>query len=252
MADAKRDVLGYRRKFGVMAPSTNTIVQPDFDDFRPKGVTNHYSRIFTPNTNALSNDTFKAGIDTIGSNVTEAIRGVMTSEPDYLVMGISALSFFGGKAGADAFARRITEATGLGLTIGSHAMAAALEAYGGIRRIAVLTPYWPVMNTEVKRYFGDVGYTVVRDIALQCRSWTGIAEVTSGECRTALRNLDGDDVDAIVQVGTNLSMVRLAAAAELWLGKPVIAINTATYWHALRASGIKDQAAGFGRLLAEF
>ncbi len=59
-------------------------------------------------------------------------------------------------------------------------------------------------------------------------------------------------MDAIVQVGTNLSMVRLAAAAEMWLGKPVIAINTATYWHALRANGITDRMEGFGRLLAEF
>jgi len=56
-------------------------------------------------------------------------------------------------------------------------------------------------------------------------------------------------VDAIVQVGTNLSMIRLAAAAELFLGKPVIAINTATYWHALRAQGITDKVAGFGNLM---
>jgi len=55
-----------------------------------------------------------------------------------------------------------------------------------------------------------------------------------------------------VQVGTNLSMVRLAAAAELWLGKPVIAINTATYWHALRQNQIADKIAGLGRLLEEF
>jgi maleate isomerase len=245
------DVLGWRRKFGVMAPSTNTIVQPDFDDMRPVGVTNHYSRIFTPNTNALSNDTFQAGIDTIGSNVMDAIKSVMTCEPDYLVMGISALSFFGGVKGADAFAKRIIGETGLGLTIGSHATAAAIEALGGIKRIAVLTPYWPVMNLEVKRYFGDVGLTVVRDIALQCTSWTGIAAVTTAECRNAIHQLDGNDIDAIVQVGTNLSMVRLAAAAELWLGKPVIAINTATYWHALRANGIRDQFSGFGRLLEE-
>ena len=243
------DVLGWRRKFGVLAPSTNTIVQPDFDDMRPVGVTNHYSRIFTPNTNALSNETFRAGIDTIGSNVMDAIKSVMTCEPDYLVMGISALSFFGGVKGADAFAKRITDETGLGITIGSHATAAAIEALGGIKRIAVLTPYWPVMNAEVKKYFGDVGLTVVRDIALQCTSWTGIAAVTPIECRDAIRRLDGTDVDAIVQVGTNLSMMRFAAAAELWLGKPVIAINTATYWHALRANGIRDQFSGFGRLL---
>jgi maleate isomerase len=243
------DVLGWRRKFGVMAPSTNTIVQPDLDDMRPVGVTNHYSRIFTPNTNALSNDTFQAGIDTIGSNVMDAIKSVMTCEPDYLVMGISALSFFGGVKGADAFAKRIIGETGVGLTIGSHATAAAIEALGGIKRIAVLTPYWPVMNLEVKRYFGDVGLTVVLDTALQCPSWTGIAAVTIAECRNAIHHLDGNDIDAIVQVGTNLSMVRLAAAAELWLGKPVIAINTATYWHALRANGIRDQFSGFGRLL---
>jgi maleate isomerase len=246
------DALGWRGKFGVMAPSTNTIVQPDFDDMRPLGVTNHYSRIFTPNTKALSNDSFKAGIDTIGSNVMDAIRSVMTCEPDYLVMGISALSFFGGAKGAEIFSKRIVDETGLGLTIGSQATSAAIAALGGIRRIAVLTPYWPVMNTEVKRYFHDVGLTVVRDTALQCPSWTGIADVQPAQCREALRALDGDDVDAIVQVGTNLSMVRLAAAAELWLGKPVIAINTATYWHALRARGITDKKAGFGRLLEEF
>src|SRR5262245_1150641 len=223
------DVLGWRRKFGVMAPSTNTIVQPDFDDMRPVGVTNHYSRIFTPNTNALSNDTFRTGVDTISSNVMDAIKSVMTCEPDYLVMGISALSFFGGVKGADAFAKRIGDETGLGITVGSHATAAAIEALGGIKRIAVLTPYWPVMNAEVKRYFGDAGLGIVRDIALECQSWTGIAAVTPAECRDAIRRLDGDDVDAIVQVGTNLSMVRLAAGAELWLGQAVIALTTGVH-----------------------
>ena len=51
------DVLGWRRKFGVLAPSTNTVVEPDFDDLRPAGVTNHLSRIFTPNVKGLSNET---------------------------------------------------------------------------------------------------------------------------------------------------------------------------------------------------
>ena len=40
-----------------------------------------------------------------------------------------------------------------------------------------------------------------------------------------------------------------ALTADLILGKPVIAINTATYWHALRAQGINDKVAGFGNLL---
>jgi maleate isomerase len=244
------DVLGWRRKFGVIGPSTNTVVEPDYDALRPAGVTNHYSRIFTPNA-APNNETFAASIAVIGDNVMDAVKSVLTCGPDYLVMAVSAVSFFGGANGADALVRRIEDRAGVGVSIGSHSLTAALHSYGGISRIALLSPYWPVMNHAVIGYFTDVGFRVVRDIALECGSWTAIAEVTPAQCRDALRRLDGEDVDAIVQVGTNLSMVRLAAAAELWLGKPVIAVNAATYWHALRANGIRDQIEGFGRLLAE-
>ena len=39
------DSLGFRKKFAVLIPSTNTSVQPEFDAMRPVGVTNHISRI---------------------------------------------------------------------------------------------------------------------------------------------------------------------------------------------------------------
>ena len=108
-----RDVLGWRKKFGVLGPSTNTVVQPDFEMMRPIGVTNHYSRIFTPNSNAVSNETFMAGTAIISSNVIDAVRSVMTCAPDYLVMGMSAITFFGGAAGADEFQRKVeSEAAG--------------------------------------------------------------------------------------------------------------------------------------------
>ena len=248
-----RDVLGWRRKFGVMGPSTNTIVQPDFDAMRPVGVTNHYSRILTPNADAVSNESFMAGATVIADNTLDAVRSVMTCAPDYLVMGMSAVTFFGGTKGADAFREKIAREAGVGVSIGSHPCTAALQAYGGVKRIAFLTPYFPAANEQVAKYFTDSGFTVVRDVCLQCPSWTGIAEVPPETCRDKIIALNGNgrDVDAIVQVGTNLSMVRLAAAAEMWLGKPVIAINTATYWHALRQNGIDDKIPGFGRLLEE-
>jgi maleate cis-trans isomerase len=63
---------------------------------------------------------------------------------------------------------------------------------------------------------------------------------------------DGVEPDAIVQVGTNLSMVGLAAEAERWLHKPVIAINAATWWMALRANGIEDKFYGYGRMFEDF
>ena len=168
----------------------------------------------------------------------------MTSSPDYLVMGMSAVTFYGGAAGADAFQAKVERESGVGVSIGSHSCTAAMKAYGGVKRIAFLSPYYPVANREVARYFTEFGFEVVRDIYLECKSWTAIAEVTTDALRDKLIVLNGDagDVDAIIQVGTNLSMVRLAAAAEMWLGKPVIAINTATYWHALRQNGIPTRS----------
>jgi maleate isomerase len=47
-------------------------------------------------------------------------------------------------------------------------------------------------------------------------------------------------------------MAEVAAAAEFWLDKPVIAINTATYWYALRDYGIRDRIPGWGSLLMEY
>ena len=68
----------------------------------------------------------------------------------------------------------------------------------------------------------------------------------------ALRALDGDDVDAIVQVGTNLAAIEICAEAERWLGKPVLAINAITYWDALRRSGIEDSIHGCGLVLERY
>jgi len=246
------DVLGHRRLFGVLGPSTNTVVQPDFDDLRVPGVTNHYSRIVVDDAQAISDETFMAGTLEISRNTIDAVRGVLTCNPDYLVMGMSAVTFYGGAEGAAKWRADIEKEAGLSLCTGSQSLIEAFGAYGGIKRIAVISPYYPSANAQVARFMADHGIEVVRDTCLQCPSWTTIAQVPVATLREELRKLDGDDVDALVQVGTNLSMVKFAAAAELWLGKPVIAINTATYWNALRQNGIMDRKAGFGRLMEEF
>lgn len=246
------DVQGHRRLFGVLGPSTNTIVQPDFDDLRVPGVTNHYSRIVVDDANAISDETFMAGTLEISRNTLDAVRGVLTCNPDYLVMGMSAVTFYGGAEGAQKWRDNIEAEAGLQLCTGSQSLIEAFNAYGGIKRIAVISPYYPSANAQVTQFMSDHGVEVVRDTCLRCPSWTSIAQVPTATLREELHKLNGDDVDALVQVGTNLSMTRLAAAAEMYLGKPVIAINTATYWNALRQNGIADKVYGFGQLMEEF
>jgi maleate isomerase len=193
-----------------------------------------------------------AGAWEISDNTIDAVKVVLTCRPDHLVMGMSAVTFFGGAEGARRWREHVESVSGLRVTTGSEAVVSALSTYGGIRKVAFLSPYFPTANAEVRNFLSDHGYETVRDIALQCPSWTAIAEVEERRIVDTLKALDGDDVDALIQVGTNLSAMRVAAAAELWLGKPVIAINAATYWHALRANGIDDRLLGFGRLMSEF
>ena len=67
-----------------------------------------------------------------------------------------------------------------------------------------------------------------------------------------MNQLDTDNVDAIVQAGTNLSTQDIFPGLEKQLDKPVIPINIATIWHALRAHGIADKFFGRGWLLERF
>ncbi|ETW96866.1 MAG: arylmalonate decarboxylase [Candidatus Entotheonella factor] len=246
------DALGWRAKFGVLAPSTNTIVEPDFYHMSVPGVTSHFSRIHIRNQDLGSNAAFEALLEQVREEIRTAVERVMTAEPDYMVMGMSSETFWGGMEGNRQFVKQIQDLTGnMGVATGAEACERVLQHYG-IKRIGVVTPYQPVGNHNVELFFNEIGADVVRIKGLRCPTAVSIAHVDEATLRQALLDVDGDDVDALVQAGTNLSMLRLADEAERWLGKPVIAINAAIWWMALRDNGIEDKIDGCGRLLREF
>lgn len=246
------DSLGYRMKFGVVAPSTNTSVEPEYALVQPEGVTNHFSRITIPDTKVVDDDSFVAMVQNIRDATMDAIDSVVSCDPGYIIMGMSAETFWDGAARADDLLKQMEERAGRGVAMGSHACQAALNAYASdkpIKRIGVLTPYMPVGDKNVKLFFEDIGYEVTNVIGLKSPSPMLIAHEQPETLRRAIRQLDEDKPDAIIQAGTNLACMAVAAEAERWLEKPVIAINAATYWYALRQNDIHDKKFGFGRLL---
>ncbi|SRR6266498_672583 len=245
------DVVGYRAKFASIVPSTNTVVEHDFNAVRPRGVTFHAGRMYIADARLGSNEDFEALLDQIRASIDVAIRDVLTCEPDYMVMGMSAETFWGGVEGNERFEQRVRELSGLGVTTGAASCREALRLFG-VERISVISPYQPVADENVTRFFEETGFQVMRFKGLRCPSATAIAHVTEAELVEVLRELDGPRVEAIVQVGTNLSMLRLADEAERWLGKRVLAINAATLWHALRANNLSETFSGFGSLLRDF
>ncbi|MEM6495537.1 MAG: arylmalonate decarboxylase [Pseudomonadota bacterium] len=245
------DVLGYRRKFAVVAPSTNTIVQPEFDAMAPHGVTNHFSRIHIPDDPLGSDADFEQLMVRIRAELMQSVDRAMIARPDYLVMGMSSETFWGGLAGSKELELKLKERSGLEVAMGSDASQAALRTYGDIKRISVVTPYMPVGDEEVRKFFTDCGFEVQAVHGLKCESPTAIAQVDAKTLRDAVRAVDDPQVEAILQVGTNLAFAHIAPIAEFWLDKPVIAINTATYWWALRQNGITDRVDGYGSLFRE-
>jgi maleate isomerase len=199
-----------------------------------------------------SDDDFNRLMDDIRATMMDAVDAVKTCSPDYLVMGMSAETFWDGLDGSTRLQAAVEARAGVKVAMGSDACQAALRKFGDIKRIAVITPYMPVGDRQVYKFFTDCGFDVAAVKGLKCASPMLIAHTSEKTLRDAIIELNDPSVEAIVQVGTNLAMARLAGVAEFWIDKPVIAINTATYWYALRQNGMTDKVQGFGSLLSHY
>ncbi|WP_037303582.1 maleate cis-trans isomerase family protein [Amycolatopsis orientalis] len=245
------DSLGPRLKVGVVVPSTNTSAQPELDAMRPDGVTNHTGRMLIDDDPMVDEPGFDRVMRGIRSSTHPAIRSVACCDPGCVIIGVSPESYWEGTETQGRVLASMREAAGgRPVTMSPDAIKAALSAHD-VRRIAVITPYLPVGDDSVSRFFTDSGYDLLSVQGLGMPSPAKISHVSETGLRDAVKEIDSADVEAIVQVGTNVAMSRLAAAAEFWLGKPVLSNNTVLYWHALRQNGIGDRIRGFGSLLAE-
>lgn len=246
------DALGFRKKIGIVVPSTNTIVGPESEALCPHGVTNHVSRLtIQQQPIEASEQGYLAHVQRMRDGIGPAIDQVMTCAPDHVIMGVAIEAFAGGVKGADALQQELSKRAGVGISMGSTAAVAALRKFGA-KSVAVLTPHQPKGDETVRSYLEEAGFNIVRLKGLKCASPFAIAELQPETIRQELLALNGDDIDAILQVGTNLAGGDVAAQAELWFRKPVLAMNVVTYWDALRRCGIEDRIYGRGRVLEEF
>lgn len=252
---AMTDALGWRLKLGVVTPSVNTVVQPEYDDMRPRGVTNHIARIHIRERVTADDADFEQLVRDIDLGVDDAVERVLTCEPACVVLGVSIEAVYDDPHAGEAIRDRLRAKFGddLRLIHAGDAIPAALRAVGiNDGPLGVVTPYQPVSEPHLRAFIESRGYDLRTAVHLRAPSAVKIAHISQETLRRELKRIAADRPRAIVQFGANMSMARLAAEAEEWLGIPVIAVNTATYWYALRSNGIDDQADGFGQLLARF
>jgi maleate isomerase len=103
--------------------------------------------------------------------------------------------------------------------------------------------------------FEDFGFDVVSSVGFSCANVQHIAHIPDWAKEKAITDLlatADNRLDAIVQCGTNMSLNTVVEQLEPLLDLPIIGVNSAIFWHALRENGFKGPLQGGGRLLREF
>lgn len=246
-ADRFPDAMGPRAKLGILTPAPNTVVENEMHEMAPAGVVNVVNRYYVPNQEVRSDDDWRLIMSHTRRNVANAVDALVQAQIDHLIMGMSSESFMGGVEGSMALRKELKDRAGCDVTVGAEAAELAFEAVGA-RRIALLTPYYPVIDENAVRYFTERGYEVVAVEGLKCKSIIHVGSQLADTLIPATRKLAEAKPDAIIQLGTNLRYAHVADEAERWLGLPVFSVGVAIYWAALRKLGINDRFPGFGQL----
>ncbi|MFB8370986.1 hypothetical protein ACFC25_16695 [Pseudarthrobacter sp. NPDC055928] len=242
------NAMGPRGVIGIMTPGPNVIVENEMMDMRPPGVINAVDRYYVPNQPISEDEDWAIIMRHVAANLGESVRRLNEALIDHLILGMSSQSFMGGVKGSFALLEHLQETSGVPVTMGAQAAEAAFEEVGA-KKIALVTPYYPIIERHAASYFTDRGYEIVHIEGLKCKSIIEVASQTPERLREAVLAAEQHRPDAILQLGTNLRFAEVAATMESELKKPVFAVGTAIYWKALRDMGIEDQYPGFGSLL---
>lgn len=235
------DAFGHRAVFSVLLPATNAVVEPDMAALRPDGVTNQTCRFPFPG--------LPGSIEALLDLMQPALDLALACEPDRIVVAYSPEYMSNGIEAVAQLRRFFEDRLVIPFTLASDAVTEALKALG-VSRIGLVTPFQPEANRNVAAYFAEHGISVAGEAgfssAQKGKAYT--ARISKDEVCAAFDRVDTPAVEALVQVGTALVCAGFAEKLEARHGKPVVAVNSATYWLALRAHGIADRLDGHGAL----
>ena len=242
------NAMGPRGVIGIMTPGPNVNVENEMMNMRPEGVINAIDRYYVPNQKISANADWELIMKHVVANLEDSVRRLNECLIDHLILGMSSQSYMGGEKGSFALLEQLQKLSGVDVTMGAQSAEQAFKLCGA-KRIALLTPYYPVIEQNAIDYFTARGFEIVHVEGLKCKSIIHVASQTYADLQAATMRCAESKPDAIIQLGTNLHFCYVAADAERWLKLPVFASGTVIYWSALRKMGIHDKIRGFGSLL---
>jgi maleate isomerase len=256
------DVRSYRRKFGLVIPATNTSMEHELWSliFANQGVRGlrgvglHTANVITPNPKLATPDDLVAYQQQFLGGLKSAVDTALQAAPEYMILGMSLEHVVGGLDAIRAPVKELAASSGLGWAATHEAMPAALRQFRA-RRIGLLTPFDKKGNENAQRMFEELGFEVVATVGFSCANAMHIAHIPDWAKEKAIVELLAtaeNRLDAVVQCGTNMSLLDVTEKLEPVIGIPILGVNAVLFWYALRENGFTDPLAGGGRLLREF
>ncbi len=265
LIDASRgypDVRSFKLKFGLMIPATNTSMEHDlwsiiFKNQGPdglRGVGLHTVNVITPKPSLeTERDLMEYKKQFLGGLKT-AMDAASLAQPQYMIMGMSLEHVLGGLEAIRAPILDMEAYSGLSWATWHDAIRSALHNYEA-RRIGILTPFDKKGNEHATQMFEELGFEVISSVGFSCANALHIAHVPDWAKEKAILEILATDrhaLDAVVQCGTNMSLIDVTEKLEPLIGVPILGINTVTFWYALRETGFQGALVGAGRLLRQY
>jgi maleate isomerase len=217
-----------RPRVGLLVPSSNTVMEPDFWRALPPGATLHTGRMY------LEETTPEAESRMLDEHVLPAARDLATARPDLIVFGCtSAGALRGNQYDAD-LCRRISDLSGVPTVSVIASVRQAITA-SGARRVGVVTPYVDALNQRIRESVEADGVAVAGIAGLGISDNFEIATVPQERIVDfAERTLRDLDIDLAFVSCTNFPAVTALPELEQRLGLPVVTSNQAAIAAMLR------------------
>ncbi|MGI9523104.1 MAG: maleate cis-trans isomerase family protein [Hyphomicrobiaceae bacterium] len=231
------DRYGPRGVIALHVPRQNANMQPEYELLRPTGISNQIYRIDLGRP------------DNVAEATLDVIEHCLGCHPDVVVVGNSIemrnWSMERHAAFRTALQAKIGERP---LVLAGDATVAALRAVGA-HKIAMLSPMDSHHANSARSFYEANGFRVVSDHCIGVSLPQNIIRVTDEEIVSAFEAIDLPEADTLLHVGGALSTLPLVKKLEAKHSKPIVTVNAATYWMAMRRLGVSDKIEGFGRLL---
>ena len=228
-------------RIGLLVPSSNTTVEPEFYRALPASVTLHTARLF------LTEITPEAILKLVEDLETQS-RLLASADVDVILLGATAPSFLKGAGYDREVIARIEKAAGKTATTTSTALLRALRVLGA-KRIVLGSAYTDKVNAIAQSFLEENGFEVVAARGLGIVDNLAVGRLGPESAYELARAAATADADAVVLACTNWRSMDVIERLERELGKPVLSTTQVSVWDTLRLVGYRGEIPGYGRLL---